>query len=96
MEPGSKNQTPPWPGPGQTTRLSDMEIFSAGFLIDAFDFFHEFEANLPQQPDDPRVWSNLKKLHLTSGRLNPHLASWKEAAGRPFQGRPRSRADAES
>lgn len=74
---GARTRRPLGRALAKTTRLSDMDFFSAGFLIDAFDFFHEFHANLPQQPDEVPGWSSLKTLYLTSGRLNPHLASWK-------------------
>ncbi|KAK3380923.1 hypothetical protein B0H63DRAFT_545151 [Podospora didyma] len=82
---GARTRCPLGRALAKTTRLSGMELFSAGFLVDAFDFFHEFReaaslqmlSQQPPPPDDPRIWSNLKRLHLTSGRLNPHLASWK-------------------
>lgn len=59
----------------ETTRQADMEVVSAGFLIDAFEFFHEFRNNIPKQLNDSRVWNSLKRLYLTSDLLNPYCPS---------------------
>ncbi|KAK0640763.1 hypothetical protein B0T16DRAFT_514723 [Cercophora newfieldiana] len=63
----------------KATRLCKLEVVSASFLIDAFDFFHLFEDEtaLPRQPNDPRAWDNLRELNLTSDRLTPCRRSWK-------------------
>lgn len=61
----------------ETTRRSDMDLVSAGFLVEAFEFFHEFKDSLPKQPNDPRIWSSLKKLYLTSDHLNPDSSATK-------------------
>ncbi|KAK3943296.1 hypothetical protein QBC46DRAFT_307703 [Diplogelasinospora grovesii] len=75
---GAKSRRPLGRALAKTTRLAAMERFSAAYFIDAYDFFHGFDVfNPQQQPGDPQVWNSLQSLCLTSGRLNPHITSWK-------------------
>ncbi|KAK3363776.1 hypothetical protein B0T25DRAFT_492724 [Lasiosphaeria hispida] len=61
-----------------TRRNTSLTELSASFLVDAYDFFHGFDApQLEQPPSNPQTWDTLKTLYLTSSRLNPTIARWK-------------------
>ncbi|KAK5659352.1 hypothetical protein OQA88_1445 [Cercophora sp. LCS_1] len=54
----------------RASRKLDTEVLSAAFLVDAYDFFHEFTARIPRECRDLLIWSNLREVNLTSRHLH--------------------------